>query len=178
MKNFLLLYSTVDGHTQLICEHIAELLKNNKQYVELMPVYEVDEQDIKKSDCVLVGASIRYGKHRPNVAEFFNQNEALLQSKKTAFFTVNLVARKEEKNTAETSPYMLKFLPQLNTEPEILEVFGGKLNYSIYSFFDKYMIRFIMWVTKGPTDLDTIKDYTDWHKVDKLAERLIKETHQ
>ena len=33
-----------------------------------------------------------------------------LEKKQTAFFTVNVVARKKEKNKPDTNPYMKKFL--------------------------------------------------------------------
>jgi len=34
------------------------------------------------------------------------------------------------------------------------------------------MIRFIMWMTDGPTQRDAVIDFTDWQKVDEFG-RLI-----
>lgn len=34
------------------------------------------------------------------------------------------------------------------------------------------MIRLIMKMTDGPTDPNTVIDYTDWEKVDKLADEV------
>jgi menaquinone-dependent protoporphyrinogen oxidase len=34
------------------------------------------------------------------------------------------------------------------------------------------MIRFIMWMTKGPTDPRSVTDFTDWNQVDAFARRL------
>jgi menaquinone-dependent protoporphyrinogen oxidase len=34
------------------------------------------------------------------------------------------------------------------------------------------MIRFIMWMTKGPTDPSTVVEFTDWDRVDAFGERL------
>jgi len=37
---------------------------------------------------------------------------------------------------------------------------------------DRNIIRFIMWITKGPTDPQTKAEYTDWDKVERFAGRM------
>ena len=74
------------------------------------------------------------------------------------------------KNQPETNPYLKKFLKEISWQPRQLAVFAGKLNYPIYSFWDKQIIRFIMWMTKGPTDPDTVIDYTDWNQVEAFGQ--------
>ena len=49
-------------------------------------------------------------------------------------------------------PYIKKFLKRTSWKPKVLGVFAGKIDYPKYNFFDKQMIRLIMWITKGPTD--------------------------
>ena len=34
------------------------------------------------------------------------------------------------------------------------------------------MIRFIMWITKGPTDPSTVIEYTDWRAVDAFVREI------
>jgi menaquinone-dependent protoporphyrinogen oxidase len=34
------------------------------------------------------------------------------------------------------------------------------------------MIRFIMWMTKGPTDTQGTFEFTDWGKVDDYAKQI------
>jgi menaquinone-dependent protoporphyrinogen oxidase len=86
---------------------------------------------------------------------------------------VNVVARKPEKNTPETNPYMQKFLLKTSWVPRKLAVFEGKIDYPKYNFIDKQMIRFIMWLTKGPTNIKNTYEFTDWNKVDSFAKELI-----
>jgi menaquinone-dependent protoporphyrinogen oxidase len=99
-------------------------------------------------------------------------NKEFLESKKTAFFSVNAVARKDNKNTPESNPYILKFLKQTNWKPDYVEVFAGKINYPKYNLIDKYIIRFIMWITKGPTNIKNVYEFTDWAKVDNFASKF------
>jgi menaquinone-dependent protoporphyrinogen oxidase len=124
---------------------------------------------LEKYDKIVIGASIRYGKHNKEVYQFIEKNKTLLDKKTNAFFSVNVVARKPEKNQPHTNPYLIKFLKQIEWKPENLAVFAGKLDYQKYGLFDREMIRFIMWMTKGPTDKNTVVEFTDWKEVEKFA---------
>nr|MBP8118998.1 menaquinone-dependent protoporphyrinogen IX dehydrogenase [Shewanella sp.] len=55
---------------------------------------------------------------------------------------------------------------------QFLRVFGGNLNYQGYNALDRNIIRFIMWLTKGPTDPVTNVEYTDWQKVTEFGEQI------
>ena len=168
MKKILLTYSTVDGHTKTICEKILSYSKNSQ--VDILPIDS--SINIKDYDIVVIGASIRYGKYREEIFEFIKENEELLNSKDNAFFSVNVVARKENKNKPETNPYLIKFLNKISWQPKILDVFAGKIDYPKYKFLDKYAIKFIMWITKGPTDTSKVYEFTDWNRVKSFAEKL------
>ena len=65
---------------------------------------------------------------------------------------------------------MKKFLRQISWQPRRVEVFAGRLNYRRYSNWDRRIIRFIMWLTKGPTDPHSDIEYTDWQQVETFAE--------
>ena len=67
---------------------------------------------------------------------------------------------------------MRKFLEKISWVPKNLEVFAGKIDYPKYKFFDKYAIKFIMWVTNGPTDTSGTFEFTDWKKVENFAKSL------
>ena len=170
MVNRLLIFSSVDGHTKKICNRIKSSLDNST--TTLIDLNEVSDSVLDNYEQIIIGASIRYGKHRPELYKFIENNYALLESKKTAFFTVNIVARKPEKNSPETNPYMKKFLKLSKWKPDILEVFAGRLEYPKYGLIDKYTIRFIMWITNGPTDINGTYEFTDWEKVDDFAKKI------
>ena len=172
MKRILILYSTTDGHTLKICQHLQQLIEGQGQQVTLLSINVAEQQDLVSFDKIVIGASIRYGKHQARVHDFVNNNEAVLNSKPSAFFTVNVVARKPDKNQPTTNPYLIKFLQQVRWQPKQLAVFAGKINYPKYRFWDKQIIRLIMWMTNGPTDPDTVVEYTDWHQVDAFAQRV------
>jgi menaquinone-dependent protoporphyrinogen oxidase len=172
MAHILVLYSTTDGQTLKICRHLQQVIEAQGQQVTLACVDDDPHVDIRRYDKVVVGARIRYGKHTPQVFDFARMHRVELDAKPNAFFTVNVVARKPEKNTAETNPYMRKFLAHSAWQPKALAVFAGRINYRQYRFWDRQVIRFIIWLTKGPTDPATDVEFTDWAKVDAFARRI------
>ena len=166
-----IIYSTVDGQTLKICNKLRDVYQQNNQNVELVSINDFTE-NVTNYDRLIIGASIRYGVHNKAIIDFINTNKKQLDSIKTAFFSVNLVARKPEKNTPETNPYVIKFFKTIDWTPTIVEVFAGKLDYKKYPFFDRIMIQFIMWMTKGPTNTSTEIEYTNWDRVTEFGMQL------
>jgi len=172
MSEILIIYSTTDGHTLEICQHLQRLIEQQGHQVTLAPVDGAADMQLESFDKIVIGASIRYGKHHKRVYDFIKSNEQILDSKPNAFFSVNVVARKPEKNQPETNPYLQKFLRQISWQPKQLAVFAGKIDYPRYRFRDRQMIRLIMWITKGPTDPETVVEFTDWKQVETFGQLL------
>ena len=169
MSKILVLYSTTDGHTRTICERLQQVMAQQGNAVTVVPLAQADELDLESFDKIVIGASIRYGKHQPMVKQFIDRRQALLERKANAFFTVNIVARKPEKNRPDTNPYLIKFLCTLSWQPQLLGVFAGKLDYPRYRFMDRFMIRLIMFMTNGPTDPKAVIEFTDWQQVEAFG---------
>ena len=171
MHHTLIIYSSTDGHTKTICERILNYL-NNKTEVKIMSLDEATKFELSVFNKIIIGASIRYGKHSKKLYKFISLNKNVLDQKQSIFFSVNVVARKSEKNTPETNPYIKKFLKISNWKPKKIGVFAGRVDYPNYGFFDKYVIKFIMFLTNGPTDTSQSYEFTDWSKVDEFAKEL------
>ena len=167
----LIIYSSTDGQTKKICEAIRENF-NNKEFIEILPLEDAFHLNINNYDQIILGASIRYGNYKSNLFKFIKYNIKILETKKNAFFSVNVVARKNEKNTPDTNPYIKKFLRKTNWRPKKIEVFAGKVDYPNYNFFNKLAIRLIMFITKCPTDISHSYEFTDWAKVKKFSKEL------
>ena len=77
------------------------------------------------TNIIVIGASIRYGKHKPEVAEFVDRHQTELDARPNAFFTVNVVARKPGKDTPDTNPYLKGFRRKTTWRPALLGVFAA-----------------------------------------------------
>ena len=63
MKSTLIIYSSTDGQTRNICSRIGEFLSNDTP-LKIISLSEATNNDIEKYDQIIIGASIRYGKHK------------------------------------------------------------------------------------------------------------------
>ena len=169
MAKILIIYSSTDGHTMEICLRLKQIAETRDNQVTLVSVNDGSKTDLNSFDKIVIGASIRYGKHSKQVYKFIKENQKILDSKSNAFFSVYVVARKPEKNKPETNPYLQKFLKQITWKPKIVAVFAGKIEYQKYKIWDRLMIRLIMWITKGPTDPSTNIEFTDWNQVTEFG---------
>lgn len=175
MKNFLLLYSTTDGQTLKISKKIAEILSQKGHQTELIAIDHFDK-NLAAYDSVIIGARVRHGKHQPQVGAFINNNRSQLKKMQTAFFSVNLTARNPKKNTVETNPYVKKLFKKIHWQSDIAAVFAGKLDHSLYNFFDKLIIKLIMRISGGTNHAEQAIEFTNWEKVTSFANRVAQQT--
>lgn len=172
MSHILILYSTTDGHTRVICDRIKAVLEGSGHQVTAANVAEGRPPHPGDFDKVLIGASIRYGRHSPLIRDYILKYHTPLDGRPNAFFSVNLVARKADKNRPDTNPYCRRFLRRLPWKPQVAAVFAGRLDYPAYAPLDRWLIRMIMRITGGPTDPQTVVEFTDWQAVDEFARVL------
>jgi menaquinone-dependent protoporphyrinogen oxidase len=172
MTSLLIVYATTDGHTRRIGERLQQRLQSGGRPVVLKHLPDCTADDVAAAGAIVIGASIRYGKHKPEVAAFIARHLVALQARPSAFFSVNVVARKPGKDVPEGNPYLQKFLRSIAWRPQHLAVFAGRLDYPSLGTLDRTMIRFIMWMTKGPTDPKGVYEFTDWVRVDAFGDLL------
>ncbi len=166
----LVLYASHDGQTERMATCISEEMKTAGLTVERLNIERLSSGfSLDQYQSVLIGAPIRYGHHLPAARDFIQKHAQQLQRKAGGFFSVNLTARKPEKQDPATNRYMVKFLKSSPWQPPYQGVLAGSLMYSRYGFFDRVMIQLIMKITKGSTDASKDVEYTDWGKVSEFA---------
>lgn len=172
MSRVLIAFSSVDGQTLKICEYLLKRLQQDGHSATLLAVDARAQAELQSFDKIVIGASIRYGKHRQVLYDFIRLNRQALENKPSAFFSVNVVARKAGKDSAETNPYIASFRQQTPWRPSLTTVFAGRINYPSYGFVDREIIRLIMWLTHGPTDRSSNTEFTNWDRVDAFARQI------
>jgi menaquinone-dependent protoporphyrinogen oxidase len=174
MARVLMLCSSTDGQTRRICQRLSGALEGAGHAVSLALVGQASLPAPSGFALVVIGARIRYGRTDPRVVAYVDEHAALLDALPSAFFSVNIVARKPGKDRPETNPYVRKFLRRVVWRPRAQEVFAGRLDYPRYGACDRLIIRFIMWLTGGPTASDVVVEYTDWRRVDAFGAMLVR----
>jgi menaquinone-dependent protoporphyrinogen oxidase len=169
-----LFYATRDGQSRRIAERIAERLA--EQEIDTLPkdlgVLQPAHSSLEKTDLVVIVTAIRYGKLLPEARDFLATYQKLETKPKLVFLVVNLTSRKPGKETPEGSVYIRKAIKQYELAPVFARAIPGRLDYKRYTWRDRQLIRFIMLLTGGPTDLKTSIEYTPWNVVDDIAEKV------
>jgi menaquinone-dependent protoporphyrinogen oxidase len=172
MARVLILCSSTDGQTRKICERLRGALQQSGHDVSLAMIDDAQAFAPDDFALVVIGARIRYGKTDRRVIDYANRPGDALNAMPSAYFSVNIVARKPGKDSPATNPYVRKFLRSVIWRPRLVDVFAGKLDYPRYGVCDRLIIRFIMLLTGGPTAPDTVVEFTDWQRVDGFGAAL------
>lgn len=170
---FLIIYSSTDGQTKKIADFIANKIESKVESVQVISIDELHANILNDFTHIVLGASIRYGKFNSKVFKLIETELMKTSDKFTAFYSVNLTARKMGKDEPHTNAYTRKLLEKTNWKPNSIRVFAGALLYPKYGVFDKFMIKLIMKMTGGETNTSKQVEYTDWVKVEAWANELI-----
>ncbi len=170
----LLLYATHDGQTAKVVARLKNKLEALDVSVLALHLGETTPSLflLEEAPFVLVISPIRYGSHLPAVDRFLRAHRDVINPARLGMVSINLTARKPEKNTPLTNPYFRKWLRKHRIVPSLAAVWAGKLDYPRYRWLDRFMIRFIMFLTNGPTDPRTMIDFTPWDQVDTFAQSV------
>ena len=131
-KRALLLCSSTDGQTRRICERLCRMLEDAGATVTLTMIDDAEDVAPAGFDLAVVGARIRYGRTDARVIDFARRHAATLEAMPSAYFSVNIVARKAGKDRPETNPYVGAFLRRARWRPRRVDVFAGRLDYPRY----------------------------------------------
>jgi len=172
MNKVLIVCSSTDGQTLRICERLRDIVAAGGAEVTLVPVEQADRHPLDGFQLLVLGARIRYGRTHARVFDYVDRHAEALNTMPSAYFSVNLVARKATADRPETNPYVRQFLRRARWRPRLADVFAGRLDYPRYGWLDRQIIRFIMWLTGGPTQRDAVVEFTDWQRVDQFGSRL------
>lgn len=163
-----------DGQAARIAEHIARRLNEKglpTAYARL-GTGEAPAAELADARLLVLIAAIRYGFHLPSAKSFLVPYKRLSAPPPLGLATVCLTARKPNKQSVENNVYLRKLIRRQDLHPAAAVAIAGKLNYPVYRWFDRQMIRLIMKMTKGPTDGVSVIEYTNWAQVDDYADQL------
>lgn len=130
--------------------------------------------NIEEYDMLVVGAPVYTGKFSPRLIAWLKDNEGLLGTKPTAFFSVSLNAADERpKARIDDDRLIREFLEASNLKPEVTASLAGSVHYPKYNFFIRWIMKRISAAANGPVDTSREHEMTDWVKVDKFAEDVM-----
>ena len=171
MARIAIVFGSVDGHTARVAERIGATLVRAGHAVDVAPAGPPGAADsLAQYDAVIVGSSIRYGHHRPQVEALVRANLGAIVARPNAFFSVSLSAGGPGARPAAASGFVEEFVERTGWQPRSVALFAGALRYTHYNPFIRFMMRLIVGAAGGETDTSRDYEYTDWDAVDRFAE--------
>ncbi|PIT30558.1 hypothetical protein BGI37_00165 [Snodgrassella alvi] len=171
--NFLLIYSSRFGYTHKIAQTLEAQWTAAGNTVNMVNLADTPVIQPGEYDKIIIGASIRYGHYAAALAPWIERHQHILNSTPSAFFSVSILANKPHRSTPQTHTYTRKFFTKSPWQPQIIGIFAGELHYAKYNLLDRHMMRLVMKLNKGETNLNAHIEYTNWQKVREFGEQVL-----
>lgn len=170
----ILAYATCDGHSRRIAERLAARLAGHGLAVEPrnLDTDAPTDGELTAAGMLIVVAAVRFGRHLDAADRLVRRYARLPTPPPLALASVSLTARKPDKRTVLTNPYLRKWVARRRLQPVLAAAFAGRLDYPDYKWWERQAIRLIMTMTGGITDPAARVEFTDWAAVDAFADRI------
>jgi menaquinone-dependent protoporphyrinogen oxidase len=170
MSQVLILFSSFDGQTARIAEHIAATLGKAGHGATVVSADRPEAlRQIESHQALIVGAAVRYDHHSRALEKFVRQNAGAIAGRPNAFFSVCLSAGGPAARPAAAARYIEAFRARTGWTPDESTSFAGALRYRKYNFLIRFLMRLIVGMAGGETDTSRDYEYTDWQAVERFA---------
>lgn len=175
----LLIYASKDGQTEKIARRIADRIREAGVMATTLAVGEVAKSSsLPASGAVLVAGPVHFGRHPKELERFVRSRREELGGRPATFLSVSGTAGAvDAEERAGARAYVDRFLEATGWRPEHVETVAGAVRYTRYNPILRWVMKRIT-VRAGRTeDTDTSRDYeyTDWDRVDAIADRIARE---
>jgi menaquinone-dependent protoporphyrinogen oxidase len=183
MKPVLVIYATREGQTRYIAEHLAATLGAKQHPCRLVDAARIPKGfSMAEFSAAIACASLHMGKYEPEMAKFVKRYQADLRNIPTAFLSVSLAEASAQdadatpEYRAEAQAHVEKtiaaFLAETGWTPSRVSAAAGALMYSKYNFITRFVMKRIARKAGRPTDASRDYEYTDWNRLDRLADEF------
>ena len=173
MTTILVVFHTAEGQTAKIANHIAAVLRELGDEVEVHDVAGAPAPE--QYDGVVVGDSIHAVHHSKALTRYVHDHVTVLDKLPTALFQVSLTsANPDDEHTTTAQGLVQELLDRTGFDPDLVGLFAGALVYTQYGWFKRRVMRAISRREGGDTDMTRDHEYTDWRAVEQFARDMHK----
>jgi menaquinone-dependent protoporphyrinogen oxidase len=171
MTKILVAYHSHDGQTAKIAQRIGERLRAPDVVVDVVEAADASAPD--RYDVVVVGDSIRLGRHSKALVRYLRRHHEALRRVRVALFQVSMTsARSDEAHHAEAQRLVEQLVTKGDLKPRVVATFAGALSYTRYGWITRRVMRSIARREGNTTDTSRDHEYTDWTAVDQFADEV------
>jgi menaquinone-dependent protoporphyrinogen oxidase len=165
-------FATSEGQTRRIAERFASVLRKNGLDSASYDVCDLERAaiDWTRVEGVILGASLHAGKHQRAAHAFASSQAARLNARPSMFFSVSLAAASQNQEEVRKAQELADAFPAAHGwRPQRIVSLAGRLAYTEYNFFIRFMMKRIAAKEGGPTDTSRDYELTNWARVEEVA---------
>ncbi len=167
----LIVYASSEGQTRKIARYIADRIADSGATVELLPVSEADDIDLRRFERVIVAGSVHIGHYQRELGDFAAAQSGRLNDMPTLFLSVSLAAAGHEAEDWRGLDRILDdFTDATGWRPGLTEQVAGAYRPSQYDILRRFVMRRILLARDPDADPEADKEYTDWHSLDRVVD--------
>jgi len=186
MKRVAVLYTTSEGQTQRIAEHMADRLRLSGVDVDLRNLKsDAPPRKLSGYASVILAASVHVGHHQREMVNFVRARRDQLQQVPAYFVSVTLSQagaqrsgdspEKHKQFEADVDKMIADFSRETGWRPKYILPVAGAILYTQYNFIVRFVMRRIAAKAGAATDTSHDHAYTDWDAVDRFTDRIAQE---
>jgi menaquinone-dependent protoporphyrinogen oxidase len=180
VPRILILYGTTDGHTAKISAALAETLRLDGAFVDVVDAgARVPSPGPEQYTAIIVAASVHASGYQSSVRRWVAANVRALRDRPTAFVSVCLgVLQHDPTVDRELQAILHRFYRLTGWQPAVTKIVAGALLYTRYGWLKRLVMRRI--AAKAQGDVDTSRDYeyTDWTDLKGFARDFLLRVEQ
>ena len=180
MSKYLIVYGTKEGQTARISDRIGGVFRQRGHSADIYDARKIPAGfKFEGYSGAVIGSSVHMGQYSSPVQQFVKRYKAQLDRVPSTFFSVSMqAASPTPEERTKLDPWIQKFLDKCDWHPKSQESFAGRLAYTQYGWFTKWIMKMIN-RSKDPEHAgDTSHDieYTNWDQVTKFANDFVDRT--
>lgn len=169
----LILYASRKGQTEKIAKRLARRLEEIGHDVTVGEVDSPRSVDLEPYELVVLGSSVKFGKHSGAIADFVRANRSALAGRATAFFSVGASAIPGTPGGQEAARKQIEdFFVETAWQPTLATMFAGAVPYTQHDPISRLVLKRMQRRSGRSTDTSTDYEYTDWDAVEWFAGEL------
>jgi len=169
-------YATTEGQTRRIAERLAAMFREKGFVSRAFDVASAEADYIEWGGvrAAVVGASLHAHRHQRSAVAFVREHAGDLNAHPSAFFSVSLAAISPTPAEREAAAQLASSLPtKAGWHPDEITCMAGRLAYTQYGFFTRFVMKRIARRRDAPTDTSRDYEFTNWDNVARLAARVV-----
>lgn len=174
MLEILVVYASRHGHTEKIAQHFADTILEPGVSVLVASVDEATSRRVAEFDGIAVVGSVHMEDHDPHLVAWVREHRHTLQTRPSAFCSVSMAAATDSGEARATArEYIDRFVEDTDWTPTRSLGVAGALQYPVYNFMTRQLVRQIAAHKGLSTDLSRETEYTDWAALEQFAEHFM-----